>query len=165
MKKYLKNDFSFTWLLFMIKVQSLYVSLVSVYFILSMLCTFFALAWFSAQNYLITKGYLPIWLEKVAKLIKTLLCCLYSPKIVTVNKNANSSVNQDEQIALSSCNKCEMCSKCKEIEEKVKKKKEEIAKINKDILVINYLILVIIFTALFLLHIIVWISSIVSQNF
>ena len=146
--------------------QSLYVSLVSVYFILSMLCTFFALAWFSAQNYLITKSYLPVWLQKVVQLIKILLFCLYSPNIatVTVKKKANSGANQDEQITISSCNKCEMCSKCKEIEEKVKKKKEEIVKINKDILVINYLILVIIFTALFLLHIIVWISSIISQN-
>jgi hypothetical protein len=128
-----------------------------------MLCTFFALAWFSAQNYLITKGFIPKWLQKIAHLIQILLFCFclkQKPKTDIAKKTIEVSGAPEEKNIVISCNKCEMCSKCQENQEKEKKKKQEKDKINEEIAIINYLILTIIFIAFLLLHTIVWISSI-----
>jgi len=127
-----------------------------------MLCTFFALTWFSVHNYLITKGFIPKWLQKIAHLIQILLFCFYlkqKPKIDIAKMTVDVSGAPEEKKIIS-CNKCEMCSKCEENQEKEKKKKQEKDKINEEISVINYLILVVILIALILLHSIVWILSI-----
>lgn len=184
-------------------VQSTYIPLIIIYFICSILCTFFSFVWFISQNYLLGNGSMPKWLEKVALIAKNLLFFFYmkpKSKVIEPNKETAIKIKQGNQIdsvhiesvtsimndeenqnvpkptnsnlnlpssdkkEAVSCNKCEMCSKCKEDKEKENKKKDEKKKFEENISAINFLFLIITFIALLTLNLVVWSLNLSYQN-
>lgn len=162
-------------------VQSLYYPLVSLYFMFSIVGTFFSLLWFWTANNFITKAYLPMALEKVSKVMKLCLFCLYEkPKevikvqpasnttlvVTNVNEKENEKENEKLEIRVAAstsvektkCSKCDLCTKCKEDKDKEDKKKKTKESIESSVSALNYLAW---FIALFFfisIHIAIWLS-------
>ena len=86
-------------------VQSTYVPLIIIYFVCSILCTFFSFTWFIIHKYLSDKGSMPKWLETVASIVKIVFFFIYmKPKqkvaeqkkeIKTENSESNNHDNQN----------------------------------------------------------------------
>jgi len=162
-------------------VQSLYIPLISTYFMFSIFITFFSLIWFLIANKFVSKPFLPKPFEKIAKLIQTCLFCIYpevkekvkpvETKIVqqtTENKKETiesieapsiSAVEQPDIVKPSKCDKCTMCSKCQEEKDKEKNKKKLKETIEALVNPLNLVVFFFAVIAFILLHVIIWLRN------
>ena len=140
-------------------VESNFVPMVTLYFILGISYTFLSLIWFIIANDFITKNYLPKYLTKFALIIKRVLYRKISPEPdenandlvevkVVPNQSANENAHESGLPPLKNapklecnnnrCNNCDFCVNCKREKEKSanKSKKKELNESN--VLVLNY---------------------------
>ena len=158
-------------------VQSSYYPLISVYFTCSILITFTSLIWFWTCNRFISQKQMPPkLLVMLSNLIRNCLICIYKkekkvePKKVETKRDdiiEVKSLKEPEEMKPidkpSKCNKCEMCSKCQESKDKDDKKKKDVEKIESIIGPLNYLACSMMALILFAVHLIIWLSCLLSK--
>lgn len=167
-------------------VQSLYIPLIIIYFVCSIVITGISFVWFVLQNYLLGKGSLPEWVEKIAAIVKKILFFSFAKSQSKADRTKNQikpvkenstvfKVNLPNTVQTVStpevlepfnkpCNKCEMCSKCKQDKEKESKKKDEKKKFDEDVSAINLLFLITTFILLVILNVTIWALNVAYQN-
>jgi hypothetical protein len=155
-------------------VQSQYYPLISIYFLMSLICTFLSLVWFWYTNKLLTENKIPSSLRVVANYVKKCLFFIFIPaetniqeiferKItpendITIKNLDKANVSKEtEQKEIDKCNNCELlCSKCiykKKIDEDKRKEKENNESLIK---ALNILASFTVFSIFLIIHICIW---------
>lgn len=153
-------------------VQSLYVPMITVYFIFSILLTFVALLWFWIMNYYTGKP-LPFILYHAGLFSKNALFWIYPMPSTTpmVVKKAEETENQVIKMDLNqpvssgiinSCNLCGMCDKCKDKKEKEDKKKKEKDANDTILQALNYMMFYLLMFCIVCILSIIWIVNAIS---
>ena len=154
-------------------VQSQYYPLISIYFLMSLICTFSSLVWFWYTNKLLTENKIPSSLRVVANYVKKCLFFIFIPSVtnqeiferkitpendLTITNLDKANVSKEtEQKEINKCNNCELlCSKCihkKQIDEDKRKEKENNESLIK---ALNILASFTVFSIFLIIHICIW---------
>lgn len=145
--------------------QSEYIPLVSIYFMLGILFTFFALCWFVCKELIGKRDEIPKPLNIFANFIRKIFKRTRQVEVKSEPKseeNTDSDKNSDlkkpipEPVKHELCNKCDSCMKClnEKDKEKIKKKIKEEKEANVNAL--NLFMLFVIFTCYFVSYLVIW---------
>jgi len=157
-------------------VQSQYYPLISIYFLMSLICTFLSLVWFWYSNKHLTENKIPSSLRVVAKYVKKCLFFIFIPaetnqeimpeSDLTITNLDKANVSKEiEQKEIDKCSKCEiLCSRC--VQYKLKDDKEKKEKENNESLIkaLNILASFTVFSIFVTIHLCIWIICVINSN-
>jgi hypothetical protein len=161
-------------------VQSQYYPLISIYFLMSLICTFSSLVWFWYSNKLLTENKIPSSLRVVAKYVKKCLFFIFIPtetnqeiferKItpendITITNLDKANVSKEtEQKEINKCNKCEiLCSKCVQYKQRDDNKRKEKENNESLIKALNILASFTVFSIFVTIHLCIWIICVINN--
>ena len=147
-------------------VESEYLPLVTLYFMLCIMNTFLAFNWFLIANEFLAKSKTPKLLTCLASRIRSIFSLRLKLKLLKRKTDENSSKvspnteletqGNESNTSKTRCNKCDLCEKCeqKSLSEEEKKVKKELNESNVSLL--NYLVWFVLLTFMVASDLTIW---------
>jgi hypothetical protein len=152
--------------------QSDYIPLVNIYFLLGIAFSFISLCWFATVEYMKSRANLPRLMSKIAFVLKKIRHFIYFWERVKQNKasqsfkvkkqidkslNFNNFIESTPIIIEKVCNKCETCDICLKTKENEKTKADAIKAKLESIKAVNFLVFCFVLFGELISYLAIWI--------